>query len=139
MGSVFAELKDDNKIYWILSSLFLLLSVILIVSFNVTAAKRGCTPVYAMFCISISSMVWAGLNQLNNWKPKFDFFAIWGSNAILTYISTIFVVGMIFGGLLGEQLANLSIWAALPIVIAFLAGFTVMNWLLKKNNKYIRI
>ena len=139
MGSVFAELKDDNKKYWILSSLFLLLSVILIVSFNVTAAKRGCTPVYAMFCISISSMVWAGLNQLNNWKPKFDFFAIWGSNAILTYISTIFVVGMIFGGLLGEQLANLSIWAALPIVIAFLAGFTVMNWLLKKNNKYIRI
>lgn len=139
MGSVFAEFKDDNKKYWILSSLILLISVVLIVSFNFTAAKRGCTPVYAMFCIAIASMIWGGLNTINNWKPKFDFFAIWGSNAILTYISTIFVIGMLLGGLLGAQLVGLSIWAAIPIILVFLAAFTVMNWLLRRYNKYIRI
>lgn len=139
MGSVFAEFKDDNKKYWILTSLILLISVVLIVAFNFTAAKRGCTPVYAMFCIAIAAMIWGGLNCINNWKPKFDFFAIWGSNAILTYISTIFVVGMLLGGLLGTQLAGLSIWAAIPIVLVFLGAFTVMNWLLKRSNKYIRI
>lgn len=139
MGSIFFELKDDNKKYWTLTSLILLVSVVLIVAFDFIAAKRGCTPVYAMFCIAIAAMIWGGLNCINNWKPKFDFFEIWGSNAILTYTTTIFVVGMLFGGLLGDQLTTLSIWAAIPIVLVLLAGLTIMNWLLRRKNKYIKI
>ena len=138
LGTVFAELKD-HKFYWILSSLLLLISVVLIVGFDFIAAKRGCTPVYAIFCASISSMIWGGLNYLNNWKLKFDFFAVWGSNAILTYILTIFFVGMILGGIFGDALSAVSIWVAIIITICILALFTVMNWLLKRKNKYIRL
>ena len=137
LGSVFAELKDDKR-YWIMSSLMLLISVVLIVAFGFTAAKRGCTPVYALFCASISSMIWGGLNFLNNWKPKFSFFAIWGSNAILTYILTL-VVSMLFGGLLETQMASLHPAAAVVIVLAILGLFTLMNWYLRKKNRYIRI
>ena len=138
LGTVFADLKD-HKFYWVLSSLLLLISVVLIVGFDFIAAKRGCTPVYAMFCASISSMIWGGLNYLNNWKPKFDFFAIWGSNAILTYILTIFIVGMILGGIFGDTLSTVNIWVAIVITIVILALFTLMNWLLKRKNKYIRL
>lgn len=138
LGAVFAEFKDD-KFYWILSSILLLISVVLIISFNFTAAKRGCTPVYAMFCASISSLVWGGLNFLNNWKPKFDFFAIWGSNAILTYILTLVFVSVLMGGLLSEQLATLSVWASVGIWLLIIVAFTVLNWLLNRKKIYVRI
>lgn len=138
LGAVFAEFKDD-KFYWILSSILLLISVVLIISFNFTAAKRGCTPVYAMFCASISSLVWGGLNFLNNWKPKFDFFAIWGSNAILTYILTLVFVSVLMGGLLGEQLATIGVWASVGVWLLIMAIFTVLNWLLNRKNIHIRM
>ena len=138
LGSVFAEFKDD-KFYWILSSILLLISVVLIISFNFTAAKRGCTPVYAMFCASISSLVWGGLNFLNNWKPKFDFFSIWGSNAILTYILTLVFVSVLMGGLLGEQLATIGVWASVGVWLLIMAIFTVLNWLLNRKNIHIRM
>ena len=138
LGAVFAEFKDD-KFYWILSSILLLISVVLIISFNFTAAKRGCTPVYAMFCASISSLVWGGLNFLNNWKPKFDFFAIWGSNAILTYILTLVFVSVLMGGLLGEQLATIGVWASVGVWLLIMALFTVLNWLLNRKNIHIRM
>lgn len=138
LGAVFAEFKDD-KFYWILSSILLLISVVLIISFNFTAAKRGCTPVYAMFCASISSLVWGGLNFLNNWKPKFDFFAIWGSNAILTYILTLVFVSVVMGGLLGEQLATIGVWASVGVWLLIMALFTVLNWLLNRKNIHIRM
>ena len=138
LGSVFAEFKDD-KFYWILSSILLLISVVLIISFNFTAAKRGCTPVYAMFCASISSLVWGGLNFLNNWKPKFDFFAIWGSNAILTYILTLVFVSVVMGGLLGEQLATIGVWASVGVWLLIIVAYTVLNWLLNRKKIYVRI
>ena len=138
LGSVFADLKD-HKLYWVLTSLLLLISVVLIVGFDFIAAKRGCTPVYAMFCASVSAMIWGGLNFLNNWKPKFDFFAVWGSNAILTYILTIFFVGMILGGVFSSSLSSVNIGVAIVIALVILALFTVMNWLLKRKNIYIRI
>lgn len=138
-GKHLAKLKD----LWcggdvLTESFMLLISVVLIVAFGFTAAKRGCTPVYALFCASISSMIWGGLNFLNNWKPKFSFFAIWGSNAILTYILTL-VVSMLFGGLLETQMASLHPAAAVVIVLAILGLFTLMNWYLRKKNRYIRI
>ena len=138
LGAVFAEFKDD-KFYWILSSILLLISVVLIISFNFTAAKRGCTPVYAMFCASISSLVWGGLNFLNNWKPKFDFFSIWGSNAILTYILTLVFVSVLMGGLLSEQLATIGVWASVGVWLLIMAIFTVLNWLLNRKNIHIRM
>lgn len=138
LGSIFAELKDDNK-YWVLSSLLLLISVVLIFAFDYTAAKRGCTPVYALFTASIASMIWSGLNALNNFKPKFDFLAIWGSNAILTYLVNYVLAVFVLGGLLGEQIATLPAWAGVLIAIAYLALFSVGNWLLRRKNTYIRI
>ena len=137
LGSVFADFKDD-KFYWILTSLLLLISVVLIVGFDFIAAKRGCTPVYAMFCSSIAAIIWGGLNFLNNWKPKFSFFEIWGSNAILTYIVTLFV-SMLFGGLLEAYIAPLNVWAAIAITICILGLFTIMNWLLKRKKIYVKI
>ena len=137
LGSVFAELKD-HKFYWILTSLLLLISVVLIVGFDFIAAKRGCTPVYAMFTSSVSAMIWGGLNFLNNWKPKFDFLAIWGSNAILTYILTLFISAFL-GGLLGEYISPLHPAAAVVIWLVILALFTLMNWYLRRKNTYIRI
>lgn len=138
LGAVFAEFKDD-KFYWILSSILLLISVVLIISFNFTAAKRGCTPVYAMFCASISSLVWGGLNFLNNWKPKFDFFVIWGSNAILTYILTLVFVSVLMGGLLSEQLATIGVWASVGVWLLIIVAYTVLNWLLNRKKIYVRI
>ena len=137
LGSVFVELKDD-KLYWVLTSLFLLISVVAIVGLDFIAAKRGCTPVYALFCSSVSAMVWGGLNYLNNWRPKFGFFEVWGSNAILSYVVG-YILMLIMGGLLGETFATIGIAGALPIVIVILALFTLMNWLLKRKNNYIRM
>lgn len=137
-GSIFAELKDDKK-YWVLTAILLLVSTILILAFNFTAAKKGCTPVYAMFTSSLSAMIWSGLNLLNNWKPKFDFFAIWGSNAILTYVVNYIVSVFILGGLLENQVSALPVWAGIILTLTLLSLFSVMNWLLRRKNTYIRI
>lgn len=137
LGSIFAELKDENR-YWILASLLLLVSVVLIVAYDVAARKRGCTPVYATFCASVSAIVWGLLNYLNNWKPRFDFFAVWGSNPILTYVVN-YAVALFAGLLIGDALLGLNIWAALAVAVLILAVFTVGNWLLKRYNKYIRL
>ena len=137
-GSIFSELKDDKR-YWVLTSMLLLISTVLILAFDFTAAKRGCTPVYAMFTTSIAAMIWSALNLLNNWKPKFSFFAIWGSNAILTYVVNYIISVFILGGILGEQVSALPVWAGILISITLLALFTVMNWLLKRKDRYIRI
>ncbi len=137
LGSVFVELKDD-KLYWILTSLFLLISVVAIVGLEFTAAKRGCTPVYALFCSSVSAMVWGGLNYLNNWKPKFGFFEVWGSNAIVSYVSG-YILMLIMGGLFEPTFASIGLGGAIPIVLAVLIVFTLCNWLLKRKNTYIRM
>lgn len=133
LGSIFADFKDD-KFYWVLTSLLLLLSVVLIVGFNFTAAKRGCTPVYAVFCSSISAIIWGLLNFINNWKPKFSFFQIWGSNAILTYFTT-----LVIALLLGSFASEINLGWAIAINLVVLVVFTVVNWLLKRKNKYIKI
>lgn len=137
LGSVFFDLRDDKR-YWILSSLLLLISTILIISFDFFAAKKGGTPVYAMFTASLASMIWGGLNYLNNWKPKFDFLAIWGSNAILTYLITL-VISVFLGGVLGAYVSPLHPAAAVVIWLVIMALFTLMNWYLRKKNRYIRI
>lgn len=139
LGSIFAELKDDDKKYWVLTVLLLLTSVILTVAFNFTAAKRGCTPVYAMFASAVAAIIWGGLNCLNNWKPKFDFFALWGSNSIMTYITNYIVVALILGGLLETTVGALPIWAAIIIAVAILSAFTAANWYMRKKKVYIRI
>lgn len=137
LGSVFAEMKGENR-YWILTSLMLLVSVVMIVAYDVAARKRGATPVYATFCASVSAIVWGLLNYLNNWKPRFDFFAIWGSNPILTYVVN-YLIQLLAGMFISEALFGLTAWAAVPIVIGLLALYTLGNWLLKRYNKYIRI
>lgn len=137
LGSVFADLKDD-KLYWVLASIGLLISVVLIVSYNYIAAKRGCTPVYALFTASVASIIWGGLNYLDNKKFKFNFFQVWGSNAILTYITTL-ILALLLDSLFGEALMGLSIWATIPIVLVIFALFTIMNWLLVRKSKHIRL
>ncbi len=137
LGSIFADLKDD-KLYWVLSSLGLLISVVLIVGYDFIAAKRGCTPVFALFTASVASIIWGGFNFLENINFKFDFLKIWGSNAILTYITTL-ILALILDTFLGDVLMSLSVWATIPIVLIIFALFTLMNWLLVRKSKYIRI
>lgn len=137
LGTFFADLKDDKR-YWVFSCLFLLLSVACAVSFGFIAAKRGGTPTYGLFCASIASMIWGGLNFLNGWKPKFDFFAIWGSNAILMYVVVTFVK-LLLAFYAETALASMQVWAAILITLAFLAVFTAGNWLMRYKKVYIRI
>lgn len=137
LGSVFVELKDD-KIYWVLASLMMLISVVLIVAFDFTAAKRGCTPVYAMFTASLAAMIFAGLDALNRFKPKFAFFSWWGGSSLLVYVVN-YMVCLILGAILEVTKFTMPIWAALLIIVAFLALYSVGNWLLYRKDKHVRL
>jgi len=138
LGCVFIEIKDDKK-YWVIAALMLLISIILIVAFGFTAAKRGATPVYALFCASISAIVFAGIDALNRFQiPKFAFFSWWGGSALLTYTVN-YLVCLVLGIILEVTSAVLPIWAALLITVAFLVLYTVMNWLLYRKEKHIRL
>lgn len=137
LGTFFADIKDDRR-YWIFSCVFLLISLFCAVSFGFIAAKRGGTPTYGLFCASIASMIWGGLNYLNNRKPKFDFFAIWGSNAILTYVIVTFVK-LLLSFYAETALAEMSAVAALAITLAFLVAFTLYNWGLRSKKLFVRI
>lgn len=137
LGTFFADMKDDKR-YWIFSCIFLLISIVCSVSFGWIAAKRGGTPVYGLFCASIASMIWGGLNFLNGWKPKFDFFAIWGSNAILMYVVVTFVK-LLLAFYAETALAKMSVAVALLITLAFLAAFTLCNWVMRRKKVYIKI
>ena len=83
-------------------------------------------------------MIWGGLNYLNNRKPKFDFFAIWGSNAILTYVIVTFVK-LLLSFYAETALAEMSAVAALAITLAFLVAFTLYNWGLRSKKLFVRI
>lgn len=137
LGTFFADMQGDKR-YWIFSCLFLLLSALGAVAFGFIAAKRGGTPTYGLFCASIASMIWGGLNFLNDWEPKFDFFALWGSNAIMTYVVITFFK-LLLAFYAETALASMSAWIALLITFAVLAVFTFVNWLLRYKKIYIRI
>ena len=137
LGSVFIEIKDD-KIYWVLASLMLLLSVILVVAFNFSAVKRGCTPVYAMFTASLAAFVFAGIDALNRFKSKFAFFSWWGGSALFVYVVN-YLLCLALGAIFEVTNAVLPIWAGVLVVIGFLALYSVANWLLYRKGKHIRL
>ncbi len=137
LGSIFVEIKDE-KIYWVLASLMLLISVVLIVAFEYTAVKRGCTPVYATFCASISAIVFAGIDALNKFTPKFALFTWWGGSSLLVYVVN-YLVCLIIGAILTVKEVSLPLWAGLLITVVGLCLYTVMNWLLYRKDKHIRL
>lgn len=137
LGCVFIELKDD-KVYWILASMLLLISVVLIVAFDFIAAKRGCTPVYAMFTASLSAMIFAGLDRLNSFKPKFALFSWWGGSCLLVYVVN-YLICLLLGAVMTVTEFVMPIWAAIPIIVTFMALYSVGNWLLSAKNKHIRL
>lgn len=137
-ASVFYDWRNSNK-YWVLAAFTLLAALVLLFGFEVSAYKRGCTPPYALFSVSIGAIVWGLLNKINHWKPRFDFFAIWGSNAILTYIVTKFFFEFIIGGTFGEELSTMNFTPAFFLALGILVAFTIINWFMRKKKIYIRM
>lgn len=137
LGTVFSDLKDD-KSYWVLTSLVLLVAVFCAVSLGLHVAKRGYTPTYCWFSAGVAAVIWGAFNLISKWQPKFDFLKVWGANAIVTYITTILVC-MIVGMFKGDEAAAMSAGAAVPIVLVVLAVYTVVQTILDKKKIYIRV
>ncbi len=137
-GTVCFDYKDEKE-YWIIPAITLLAALFLDFTYGVIAFKRGCTPPYALLCISLSATVWGLFNKINDWKPKYDFLADWGSNPILNYAVAIFFIAILLGGKYEEQFAAMKLWPALGITVLFLGVFTAANWLMRKKQVYIKI
>lgn len=139
LGSFFGEMQEEkNKLYWPIAALLFAVSAILIVGYNYISAKRGCTPVYAGICASVGAMLYSGICCLNNWHPKFDFFAWWGGNCITTYTVN-YMICLIIGLILTLTEATISAVWVFVIAIVYYVLFSVANWLMAKYNKHIRL
>ena len=137
-GSVYYELRE-HKSYWVICSVLMFLSLFFIVGLHFYAAKRGGTPMYALFTASLSAMIWGIFNLFNNFRPKYDLFADWGANSIFTYI-TLKLVGFALEGGIGENALNkVSAGAAVPIIIVLMAAFTAIHWVLRYKKVYIKL
>lgn len=137
-GSVYYELRE-HKSYWVICSLLMFLSLFFIVGLHFYAAKRGGTPMYALFTASLSAMIWGIFNLFNNFRPKYDLFADWGANSIFTYI-TLKLVGFALEGGIGEDALNkVSAGAAVPIIIVLMVAFTAIHWVLRYKKVYIKL
>lgn len=137
MGSVLRDFKrDGNKAwFWAMSGGMIIVSVILITLCGFVASKRGGTPVYCMFCTGVGGLLWGVIALLDNWQPKFAFFRWWGGSCFLTYVLT-----LVFGFAMEAAMGNgTPVWLALIIGVAWYAVMSVMNWLLARFDKHIRM
>ncbi|WPL38185.1 hypothetical protein [Malacoplasma iowae] len=137
-GSVYYELRE-HKSYWVICSVLMFLSLFFVVGLNFYAAKRGGTPMYALFTASLSAMIWGIFNLFNNFKPKYDLFADWGANSIFTYITLKLVRFALEGGIGEASLNKVSAGAAIPIIIALMGAFTAIHWVLRYKKVYIKL
>lgn len=136
-GVIFYELRE-HKSYWAIASINLFTSVALVVGLGLFAAKRGATPMYALFSASIASIVFGIFELFNNWKPKWDVLADWGGSAIFLYLF-LKLLGMIMEGAWSTQIEALTIGASIPIIIVIMSGLTAINFGLRYKNIHIRI
>lgn len=137
LGSVFRDIKEDGQtlLYWLLSAGCVLVSVILITFFGFIAAKRGCTPVYCVFCAGIGGLFWGALSLLDGVRVKFALFTWWGGSCFLTY-----VLSLAFGFAMEAALGSgTPVALALAIGVAWLALMSLMNWLLAKKGKHVKL
>lgn len=134
LGSVFRDIKEDGQtlLFWLLSAGFVLVSVVLITFLGFIASKRGCTPVYCVFCAGIGGLLWGALGLLDGFKCKFALFTWWGGSCFLTYVLSL-AFGFAMEAVLGS---GTSVPLALAIGVALM---TLMNWLLAKKGKHVKI
>ena len=137
LGSVFRDIKEDGQtlLFWLLSADFVLVSVVLITFLGFIASKRGCTPVYCVFCAGIGGLLWGALGLLDGFKCKFALFTWWGGSCFLTYVLSL-AFGFAMEAVLGS---GTSVPLALAIGVVWLALMTLMNWLLAKKGKHVKI
>lgn len=137
LGSVFRDIKEDGQtlLFWLLSAGFVLVSVVLITFLGFIASKRGCTPVYCVFCAGIGGLLWGALGLLDGFKCKFALFTWWGGSCFLTYVLSL-AFGFAMEAVLGS---GTSVPLALAIGVVWLALMTLMNWLLAKKGKHVKI
>ena len=137
LGSVFRDIKEDRQtlLFWLLSAGFVLVSVVLITFLGFIASKRGCTPVYCVFCAGIGGLLWGALGLLDGFKCKFALFTWWGGSCFLTYVLSL-AFGFAMEAVLGS---GTSVPLALAIGVVWLALMTLMNWLLAKKGKHVKI
>lgn len=138
LGSIYFDFKDSPN-YWIIASTFMLIAVGGVIGFGFYAQKRGATPMYALFTSSVSAIIYGIFVQFDKWKFKYDFFADWGSSAMLVYIVTWLFIGALLGGLAEEKLAALPKWSGWMIALLFIGAFSAGNWFLRRKNIHIRI
>ena len=137
LGSVFRDITEDGQtlLFWLLSAGFVLVSVVLITFLGFIASKRGCTPVYCVFCAGIGGLLWGALGLLDGFKCKFALFTWWGGSCFLTYVLSL-AFGFAMEAVLGS---GTSVPLALAIGVVWLALMTLMNWLLAKKGKHVKI
>lgn len=137
LGSVFRDIIKDGQtlLFWLLSAGFVLVSVVLITFLGFIASKRGCTPVYCVFCAGIGGLLWGALGLLDGFKCKFALFTWWGGSCFLTYVLSL-AFGFAMEAVLGS---GTSVPLALAIGVVWLALMTLMNWLLAKKGKHVKI
>ena len=137
LGSVFRDIKEDGQtlLFWRLAAGFVLVSVVLITFLGFIASKRGCTPVYCVFCAGIGGLLWGALGLLDGFKCKFALFTWWGGSCFLTYVLSL-AFGFAMEAVLGS---GTSVPLALAIGVVWLALMTLMNWLLAKKGKHVKI
>jgi len=139
VGSFFMELQEEkSNLYWIIPLVMLSVALVLILRFNYITGKRGCTPTYALVTISVSAFAFKALTYLEKWSPKFGFFEIWGGSSIMTYTIG-YVLCLILGMIFETTKASIATWLAILIAVVVFALFTVMNWLLSRKSKHIRL
>lgn len=138
LGSVFVEIWNNKKLYFTLTGTLTVLGLILTFGVQLLFTKRGYTPNYVMLTAALSSLIYAGLSLLNNFKPKFAFFTWWGSSAILTYTSA-YTLALLMGGTLLILELVIPVWAFIVIAVVIVALFTLMNWSLTRKGKFVRI
>lgn len=138
LGTIFSELKDKKIKYWAFVLFVLIVPIIFIFGLDFVVAKRGGTPVYAWFTSAIAAILWGLLNLINKWHPKFDLFKVWGSNAILTYVS-ILTIEAVLSAVWEDELKHMIVGGAVPIVLLFLVVYTVILYVMDKRKIFIRI
>ena len=80
-------------------------------------------------------LLWGALGLLDGFKCKFALFTWWGGSCFLTYVLSL-AFGFAMEAVLGS---GTSVPLALAIGVVWLALMTLMNWLLAKKGKHVKI
>jgi hypothetical protein len=135
LGGYFKDIKDKPILYWVSCAVTIILPIVLSYRFGILALRRGATPVFTIFASGLGAGIWGILNLIGKiYKPKNDFFAIWGGSSILTY-----ALSIVTATLIGAFAADVPLWLAVGIAAAVLIGLSLMNFAFHKKGVHIKI